>query len=277
MSGAVRCTFYGTSSVHVSDGTVGIFTDAFLTRPSLLRVGLGRIAPDPGRVRRALAKGGVTSLDAVFVAHAHYDHVMDAPEVIKQVGGTLYGSESALNVGRGAGLPEACLQPIAHGREYTVGDFTVRVFEGRHSPGNRYPGSIREPLATPARASRYRDGGCFSFHLVHPSGSVFIHPSANFVPGAFAGVRAEVLYLGIGALGRQPAAFRDDYWHHVVEAIRPRLIVPVHWDNFGRSLGRRLRPLPAWFDDFAATRAFLERRGREDDWAIRFQAPFEGI
>ena len=241
---SVEAIFFGTTTVWLSDGTSGILIDGFLSRPSLLRVAFGRVAPDLGRITGALARAGVTSLDALFVAHSHYDHVMDAPEVVKHLGGRLFGSESTLYVGCGAGLAEESMTRIGDGDEHTVGAFTVRVLAGVHSPGNRFPGTIDEPLVPPVRASSYRDGGCFSFFITHPGGALLIHPSANFVPGKFDGLDVDVLYLATGALGAQPRRFQDDYWRHVVEATRPGLIVPIHWDNFFVSLDRRLRPLP---------------------------------
>ncbi|MBP1783434.1 L-ascorbate metabolism protein UlaG (beta-lactamase superfamily) [Micromonospora sp. HB375] len=272
---SVEAIFFGTTTVWLSDGTSGILIDGFLSRPSLLRVAFGRVAPDLGRITSALARAGVTRLDALFVAHSHYDHAMDAPEVVKHLGGRLFGSESTLNVGRGAGLAEESMTRIADGGEHTVGAFTVRVLAAVHSPGNRFPGTIDEPLVPPVRASSYRDGGCFSFLITHPGGSLLIHPSANFVPGKFDGLDVDVLYLATGALGVQPRRFQDDYWRHVVEATRPGLIVPIHWDNFFVSLDRRLRPLPPVFDRFAVTKAFLDRRSAEARIPVRFPEPFE--
>ncbi|MBQ1046708.1 MULTISPECIES: MBL fold metallo-hydrolase [unclassified Micromonospora] len=275
-SGAsVEAVFFGTSTVHVTDGTSGILIDGFLSRPSLLRVAFGRVAPDVGRITGALARAGVTRLDALFVAHSHYDHVMDAPEVVKLLGGTLFGSESTLNVGRGAGLAEESMARVADGDEYRVGAFTVRVLAGVHSPGNRFPGTIDEPLVPPVRASSYREGGCFSFLVTHPAGSLLIHPSANFVPGKFDGLDVDVLYLAIGALGVQSRRFQDDYWRHVVDATRPGLIAPIHWDDFFVSLDRRLRPLPRIFDRFAVAKAFLDRKSEETGIPVRLPEPFE--
>src|SRR5690349_20939101 len=120
---SVRSTFFGTSSVHVTDGVSGILVDGFFTRPPLLSVALGRpIAPDLGRISDTLARGGIEQLDALFVAHSHYDHVLDSPEVVKRAGGVLYGSESTVNVGRGAGLGEASMTRIGDGDKYTFGD-----------------------------------------------------------------------------------------------------------------------------------------------------------
>lgn len=277
-SGAsVEATFFGTTTVHLSDGTSGILIDGFLSRPSLLRVALGRVAPDLGRITRVLTRAGVTALDALFVTHSHYDHAMDAPEIVKLLGGRLFGSESTLHVGRGSGLGEESMTRIADGGEHTIGAFTVRVLAGVHSPGNRFPGTIDQPLVPPVRASRYRDGGCFSFFITHPGGSLLIHPSANFVPGRFDGLDADVLYLAVGALGVQPQQFQSDYWRHVVEATRPDLIVPIHWDDFFVSLDRRLRPLPAVFDRFAVTKAFLDRKSAESGIPVRFPESFEMI
>lgn len=275
---SVRSTFFGTSSVHVTDGVSGILVDGFFTRPSLLRVALGRpIAPDPGRISDALSRGGIERLDALFVAHSHHDHVMDSPEIVKRVGGALYGSQSTVNVGRGADLGEESMTCISDGDKYVFGDFTVRVFEGVHSPGDRYPGSIDEPLVSPAKASAYRTGGCYSFLFEHPTGSMLVHPSANFVPNKFDGLDVDLLYLGIGALGAQSTQFQNDYWHHIVEATRPGLVIPVHWDDFGRPLHKRLRPMPRVLDNFARTKELLDRKSAESGISVRFQKLYETI
>ncbi|WP_425860927.1 MBL fold metallo-hydrolase [Arthrobacter sp. TWP1-1] len=276
-SPGVRATFFGTSTVYLTDGTSHIMIDGFLTRPPLLRALLGRIAPNPRRIQELLARGGVSALDALFVAHSHYDHVMDSPEVIKQLGGTLYGSESSLNVGRGAKLGEDRMSVIADGEEFSFGDFTVRVIEGIHSPGNRYPGAIDTPLVTPTKASNYRDGTCYSFHITHPTGTVLIHPSANFVPNKFTGLDVDVLYLGVGILGTQTEEFRDDYWHHVVTATSPSCIIPVHWDDFGRPLSRNLRALPPVIDKFSVMTNYVERRCAEEDVLLIVQKAFETL
>jgi L-ascorbate metabolism protein UlaG (beta-lactamase superfamily) len=274
----VHSTFFGTSSVHVTDGVSGVLIDGFFSRPSLPRVALGRpIAPDLSRIADTLSRGGIERLDAVFVAHSHHDHVMDAPEIVKSVGGVLHGSESTLNVGRGADLSEQSMRRISDGDKYTFGDFTVQVFEGVHSPGDRFPGTIDEPLVPPVKASAYRTGGCYSFLFEHPTGTILVHPSANFVPGKFDGLHVDLLYLGIGALGAQPVRFQNDYWHHTVEATSPRLIVPIHWDDFGRSLDQKPRPMPRILDKFARTKDLLDRKSAESGIPVRFQQPFETI
>lgn len=273
----VRATFLGTSTVYIDDGVSAILVDGFLSRPPLLRVAFGRIAPNPKRITDALSRAGISRLDALLVAHSHYDHAMDAPEIVRRLGGVMYGSPSTLNVGRGWDLDEGAMAVVGNGDVLTVGAFTVRIFEGAHSPGNRYPGTIDEPLVPPARASAYRDGACYSFHISHPTGTLLIHPSANFIPHQFDALDVDALYLGVGAVGAQPTQFHDDYWRHVVDATRPSLILPVHWDNFFRSLDQTLRPLPGFMDKFDRSKAWLARKSAESGIAVRFQEPFETI
>lgn len=143
----VHCTFFGTSSVYLNDGNTGIFIDAFLTRPSLLKLKANEdIAPDTDLIRETLQRGNVDKLDAIFTAHSHFDHALGSPEVIKQLGGKLFGSDSTLNIGRGADLSEEQMQLIRDGDEFVFGDFKVRIYEEEHSPGNMFPGTIDAPL-----------------------------------------------------------------------------------------------------------------------------------
>ena len=219
---------------------------------------LGRITPNPDLIASTLRAGGVDALDAVLTAHSHHDHALDSAEVIHQRGGHLYGSQSTLMIGRGAGLPERQLHLISDGTRLSFGTIDV-------------------PLSTPARASAFKDGGGFSLLVTHPTGSVFLHPSANTVPGKFAGHRAQVLNLGIGALGAQTPQFQREYWRQTVGTLTPRLVVPVHWDDFGRPLTRRLRPLPRFMDKLSTTKAFVDSMLDDGEPRVHWQQAMETI
>ena len=273
----VQATYFGTSTVYLHDGATSVLIDGFLSRPSLPRVLFTRIGPDARRIDAGLRRSNVDRVDALFVAHSHYDHALDAPTIAQRFNAPLYGSASTLNLGRGADLPEMQLHLIEQGSIIEVGAFTVRVFETPHSPGDTFPGTIDEPLRLPARASALRTGACFSFHIAHPDGSMVIVPSANFTPGTFEGLSADVAYLGIGALGRQKPEFQRAYWRETVEVTAARLIIPVHWDHFGRDLSRPLRPLPRPFDNVARARRFLDTATAGTPAICRFQDRFETL
>ncbi|MER5439482.1 hypothetical protein [Streptomyces sp. NPDC002790] len=94
-------------------------------------------------------------------------------------------------------------------------------------------------------------------------------------------LRSQLTWAGfgplIGGLGTQSARFQNDYWHHTVEATRPDLVIPVHWDDFGRPLTKRPRPVPRILDNFAKAKALLDRKSAESGIAVRFQQPYETI
>jgi len=187
--------------------------------------------------------------------HSHFDHALDAAEVADRTGALLVGGRSTMNLGRGHGLPDDRLLEVASGRTVALGAFDATFLASRHCPPDRYPGEITEPLRPPARASAYRCGEAWSVLLAHRASGrrALVQGSAGFVPGALAGERADVAYLGVGQLGLRPAAEIERYWSETVRAVGARRAVLIHWDDFFRPLDRPLRALPYAGDDLDAT------------------------
>src|SRR5581483_10179055 len=105
-SAPLTVTWLGVSTLLIDDGTSTLLTDGFFSRPSLARVGLGKVAPSAGRVDGCLARLKLTRLEAVVPVHTHFDHALDSALVADRTGARLVGGESAANVGRGYGLAE---------------------------------------------------------------------------------------------------------------------------------------------------------------------------
>jgi L-ascorbate metabolism protein UlaG (beta-lactamase superfamily) len=266
--GSLRATFLGVSTVLFDDGDTAVLTDGFFSRPGVVRTFLGRIRPDRQRIDAALARAGIERLAAVFVVHSHYDHALDAATVAQATGAELLGSTSTRNIALGAEFPMDRFRVVEVGRPVRYGRFELTALPARHSPGDIAPGTIDRPLPTPARMIRFRTGPCFSVHIRHGDRTVLVHGSANAVPGALDGTRADTVYLGIGSLGRQDEEFRDRYWRETVTATGATRVVPVHWDDFTRSLDRPLRPFPRPFDDVPSALAWLRERARTENVSL---------
>ncbi|GAB2864625.1 MBL fold metallo-hydrolase [Actinocorallia aurea] len=263
-SSGVRTMFLGTSTLLVRDTRTTVLIDGFFSRPPLWRIATGKIAPDPGRIDACLEKAGVTSLDAVLCAHAHYDHALDAPVIARKFGAPLIGSESAVKIGEGYGLSSDLLVRAKDGEVFAFGDFRVTPVHALHSPGDIAEGPVTEPLVPPARYTAWRSGQCYTFFLRHPAGSLLIHPSANHIPGKLASFHAETAYLSIGRLGSQSEEDRESYWRETVLATGAKTVLPIHWDDFMLPLDRPLRPMPFFMDDITPAMDFLERASRRD-------------
>lgn len=269
--GEVKATFLGTTTLLFDDGETQLMIDGFFSRPPMAKVATSQIETDMAAVDAALSRAGVDRLKALFVAHSHYDHVLDAAYVIRRTGAKLYGSASTLNVGRGGGLTDKQMELYESGRELPLGRFSVTVLSSRHSPP--IPGLnddlgqvIDAPLRQPAGAKAYKEGGAFDFLIRHDGRSILVKPSAHYVEGALDHVRAEALFLATAALGVQERAFQEAFYKQTVATVRPRLVVPIHWDNFFQPLTDQLEPLDS--HDFSAGFQYLEKRLAND--RVRF-------
>jgi L-ascorbate metabolism protein UlaG (beta-lactamase superfamily) len=267
--GAVKVTFLGTATLLFDDGETQLMTDGFFTRPSLLTVGRGKLETDPKVVDAALKKAEVDRLKALFVAHSHYDHALDSAYVARKTKAKLYGSASTLNVGRGGGLADEQMALFDPDKEVAVGKFKVTVLKSKHSPpikgiNDDLGQTIDKPLKQPAAARDYKEGGSFDFLIRHGDRSALVMPSANYVEGALDKVRADVLFLGTAGLGQGAKEFRDAVYDQTVKKVKPRLVVPIHWDNFFRPLDKGLETPGKVIDDVPAGFDFLIDRLKAD-------------
>ncbi len=259
---AVTVRFAGTTTLLFSDGETAWMVDGWFSRPGPLRLLLGEIAPDLDAIGRGLAAMKVDKLSAVFPVHSHYDHAMDSPEVARRTGAVLLGSPSTANIGRGWGLPESQIRVVADRQPITLGKFVITPIESQHF---QFPNptvreqvlgtpSIASPLVPPARALDYRVGRAYVLHVSHPRGSWLITGSAGFVEGALEGLRADVVFLGVGALGSQTEKYREGYWRESVLAVAPSRVIPVHYDSL-------TAPLEGAFRGQVAALALVEGSG----------------
>lgn len=244
----MKVTWFGTATLLLDDGRDQLLFDAHFTRPSLARYLLGRASTDEALVDALLEAHRADRLRAIFISHAHHDHVMDAPYVAKSTGAALYGSASALNVARGGGVPEERLTEFRGGECYAVGDFRVTVLPSRHSkptPLNNDLGkTIDAPLAQPARLRDYHEGGSFDFWVENGGRRTLIRPSFNYVEGQLDGIGADVLFLGVAGLAKADPGTEARFFAETVDKVRPRLVIPLHWDNFFVPLTKPARGMP---------------------------------
>lgn len=252
--GAVTVRYTGTATLLFTDGATTWMTDGWFSRPGPLAVLYGKIEPDLAAIEEGLKRNQVEELAAVFPLHSHYDHAMDAPEVAKRTGALLLGSESTANIGRGWGLPETQIRVVTDREPIQLGRFTVTPIESRHfqfpdpAMKERALGDpeIEAPLTPPVSAFDYRVGKAYVIHVAHPKGTWLIVGSAGFVEGALEGYEADVVFLGVGALGSQTEAYRESYWRETVERTKPSRVIPIHWDSLtGPNVGPFTGPVRA--------------------------------
>ena len=252
---SVLATWLGTAGMFITDGETGILIDPYVSRFGLGKIALGlALSTDHDLVQKWADKLGRKNINAVIVSHSHFDHVADAPYFAMEANAPLIGTESTLNVGRGAGMAERKLLVAQPGQTITIGIFTVKFIESLHGPALMgrvpYPGTIEKPLVQPAKATDYRLGGVFALLITHPYGTILHHGSAGFKTGMYDdGTVADVLLLGIGGRGET-----EQYLENVVLKTRARHVIPIHFDNFFKPLDDEMSFLPfVKFNEFCRT------------------------
>jgi L-ascorbate metabolism protein UlaG (beta-lactamase superfamily) len=276
-SGDLRVRFLGISSLLLDDGDTQLMVDGYFSRPSFMASLFGRIASDTKAVEAGLQRAEVGRLSALLVAHAHQDHALDAPEVIRLRGGRLVGSESVANIGRGQGVAETDITVLRGGETLTFGAFEVTAYAAPHSRPAVFTGHIREPLESPAKGRAYREGRNFSFLIVHRGLRVLVHPSSASEPGLFRNVRADVVVLGIARLGNTRRGFAENYWTDTIRDSGARVVIPVHWDDFSAPVTDRFAPTPGWLDNVRQGFHRIACRAERDQVALRLMPPFAPV
>lgn len=234
----IELTYLGTAGFVLSDGTRSLALDPYVSRLSLATLLRGPLVPDAARIARTFRQ-----LDEVLVGHAHFDHVLDAPLVCQTTGARLIGSRAVCMVGKAAGLPERQLVCTGGREDIECGSFVVRGLPSEHGKVlfNRvlFPGDITSPPAWPPRIQALRHGLVLNW-LVRAGAFTLVHvDSADFVRAELEGTRADVLCLC--AAGRR---YRANYVQEIVHLLRPRWVVPCHWDTMITPLDEEAQMLP---------------------------------
>jgi L-ascorbate metabolism protein UlaG (beta-lactamase superfamily) len=233
----VAMTYLGTAGFVLKTGGHTIALDPYVTRHRLRQL-FRPLVSDVARVARCIPQ-----VNDVFVGHAHYDHVIDAPALCARTGARLVGSRAVCMVGRAAGLPEAQLCETAGREDIASGAFTVRGLPSRHGKvlGDHvlFPGDIPAPPSWPPRIAELRHGLVLNWHVRCGDFSLMHVDSADFLEAELRDVSADVVCLC--AAGWQA---RPDYVAEAVRLLKPRFVLPCHWDTMITSLEEPARMLP---------------------------------
>jgi L-ascorbate metabolism protein UlaG (beta-lactamase superfamily) len=233
MNCAVSFRWLGVAGLELEARGQVLMVDPFFTRPPAWRLGFGRVEPD-----HALIAEKVARCDYILVTHAHWDHLMDVPDVAHRTGALVLGSPNTCQLLAACGLPSEQIRKIAVGEDLALGSFSVEVLAAEHArlPGLA-PGPLPADLRPPLRLRDYRMDVYFSF-AIHAGGWRWLD-WCGVRPGP--ATPAEVLFV--------PAEEGPAHYEMLLGAVRPRIVVPVHWDDFTRPLTRPIRPffnMPRW-------------------------------
>lgn len=263
------------------DGDDQLLFDCHITRPSLLRCFAGSFRTDTATADRVMREHDMSRLRAIFISHTHHDHVMDAPYFASKCGAEIIGSASAVNVALGGGIAQESIHCYDDNKDYEIGNFRIMVIPSIHSKAHWYNNdlgqTIDSPLKQPAKKKAYKEGGSFDFIVENGDLTYVIRPSYNYLEGQFDGIKADVLFLGIGGLSGDSAEGKSRFYSETVDKLAPSVVVPVHWDNFFTPLYDRDKWCTGALDDPKKSVNELKTHCEENGINFIWQMPLSSI
>lgn len=204
------------------------FGDLLRKRPTL---------PDPAALDRFVHAPGEVA--GVLVGHTHFDHAVDAPAIARRFGCKAYGSDSLVTLMGLHGLAERAVEVEPY-KTYELGPFEVSFTPSVHSKlllglAVPYDGDLTCEHLDSLTPGAYRCGQVWGISIKVAGLSFYHQGSANLIDEAVRERDVDVFLAGIA--GRN---FTEDYWRRILPRLDPKFVVPTHYDNFFRPLGRQM-------------------------------------
>jgi hypothetical protein len=290
-------TFVGTSTVLLKTASSAIMTDAFFSRNVGNRIGPIQMAelainpfanvvePNQTAIDFALKKLSLKpeQLKAVIPVHSHHDHALDSARVCALASESckVYGTASSRLIAIND-LEESRIEVISFADDQMqikkkIDEFDVTFIKSIHGklpwPVHSWViGEISQRFTLPASLRSFRDGGCISVYISNSKWKQFrgiiIHGSAGYIPGAFKGLEADLVFLGITLLRGRDSSFIQGYFDEILQGTKAKYVVPIHWDDFTVPLDGSsvIQAVPTFQSEFSFLEKWCTANGVQIIW-----------
>jgi L-ascorbate metabolism protein UlaG (beta-lactamase superfamily) len=248
---AIRVSYLGVNGFQFETNGHALLVDPYFTRVGLFPAALNQpIQADPNRVAEGL-KHIRPRVDAILVTHAHFDHLLDAPEIIRRTRGKLISGPTAVELVESIGISSNKCEIVKPGSVRKVGPWTIHVLAAQHdrlfgkvpfdkcrndrpspqsSPstgrGSREATREGEVTKPPVKVSDWCVGEPLAFVIETAGKRIYI--DSGGVPSAPPDSRIKDVDLAI--LGVALPDSRDRF-AEAVRKLRPRYVLPSHQDD----------------------------------------------
>jgi len=238
---AVQITWLGTAGFAVETQGQVLLLDPYVSRPGIRHSLTRRLSSDIEALRTHVPRA-----DVIAVGHAHHDHALDVPDIARITGAQVVGSSSTINLCRAHGLSSNQLNEVAAPQTLEMGPFRITMRPSIHGKAIAgripMPGDIPPGLKPPLKLGDFKCGDTYGIHVEIPGEeplSLFHLGSADFFPETLEGIGCDVLTPCL--YGRE---HHHGYTRDLLQVLKPRVVIPNHFDDFMRPLGGPIRELP---------------------------------
>ena len=226
-SNSIRVTYLGVNGFQFETDNHALLVDPYFTRVGLWTAGLNRpIKSNSARVGEGL-KHVHSHVDAILVTHAHFDHLLDVPDIMHRTHARLIAGPTAIRLVESFGiLPNDC-DAVKSGGTRKIGPWTVRVLAAQHDHlFGKIPFDGKSTSSKPAKASEWVLGEPLAFVIEAAGKRIYIDSGGT--PGGTVDPRIHDVDLAIlgAALPDSRARFSE-----TLRQLRPRYVFPSHQDD----------------------------------------------
>jgi|GEM_PF-3492983 len=201
--------------------------DPYFSRISLFKSIFYKLKPN-----HKLIKKYITQCDYLFITHSHFDHIMDAADIIENTSCKVYCSNNSCSILKSLNIKEKFLTEINYQDELHLDSVTVNVLEAEHIklPDINTKKSINN-VNPPLKAKDYHMDFNFSylFSIINKI-KILIgnnkYKNNNPTP-------CDILVTS--------PFYSYDYYEKIINILKPKIIIPNHWDNFFRPLTKKIK------------------------------------
>jgi L-ascorbate metabolism protein UlaG (beta-lactamase superfamily) len=264
----VRLTWTGVAGLVLETEGTRVAFDPFVSRPGVFATVFRRPVVDRSAVARTFS-----GLDAVFVGHAHHDHAMDVAEVAAvSPRARVHAGPTAIELFARQGVARERLVVAEDRASAQAGAFRVEAIRSRHGvvPFLSRIDRARAPRrGMPRTPFRWPRGEVLAWRVEVRGRAIHVQGSAGIDDAALARcARADVLVACLAARAGTPR-----YLERLGERLAPRVLVPIHHDDFFVPLEEPPRPIRTLdWASFLEEAAALERA-----YGTRLVRPVRGV
>jgi L-ascorbate metabolism protein UlaG (beta-lactamase superfamily) len=226
-SNAIRVTYLGVNGFQFETGDHALLVDPYFTRVGLSAGMLNEpVESNPDRVNEGLQHIR-RNVDAILVTHAHFDHLLDVPEVMRRTRARLIAGPTAVRLVTSFGISGTASRAVKPGSVQRVGPWMIHVFSAQHDRlWGKIPFNGKSTSGKPAKTSDWTLGEPLAFVIEAAGKRIYI--DSGGVPGSPPDARIKNVDLAI--LGVALPDSRERY-AEAVRQLRPRFVFPSHQDD----------------------------------------------
>src|SRR2546421_5113210 len=129
---AIRVTYLGVNGYQFEANGHALLVDPYFTRAGLTSIAFQqRLEPNETRISFGL-RHVRSRADVVLVTHAHFDHLLDVPEIMKRTNARLVAGVTAANLTMSCGVDRTRCLIVQPGSTRLIGPWRIRVLPAAH-------------------------------------------------------------------------------------------------------------------------------------------------